>query len=53
MRVFIDTNFIVNLIVETDLTEKTKNILKEIANSDLVCSVNVVEETVYVYQKAT
>jgi len=51
MNVFIDTNFLINLIVETDFTEKAKNILEEIADFDLVCSVNVVEETVYVLRR--
>ncbi|WP_457590311.1 PIN domain-containing protein [Geoglobus sp.] len=51
MKVFLDTNFLVNLIVETDFTDKARKILKEIADFDLFCSVNVIEETVYILRR--
>ena len=36
MRIFFDTNFLVNLIIETEFTEKTKRIVEEYISKFLV-----------------
>jgi len=51
MRVFLDTNFLINLIVETEFSEIAKKLLERIVDLDLVTSVNVIEETIYVLRR--
>ncbi|AAB90152.1 MULTISPECIES: PIN domain-containing protein [Archaeoglobus] len=53
MRIFLDTNFIVNLIFETEFTETAKAILVKYADSDLITSISVIEETLFVLKRLT
>ncbi len=43
--IFFDTNFIVNLLVETEFTEKVKKIVMDFAEEDFFTSITVIEET--------
>ncbi|WP_456329560.1 hypothetical protein [Archaeoglobus sp.] len=45
MGIFFDTNFIVNLIVETDFTGKARAIVEKYIEEEFITSVTVVEET--------
>ena len=53
MKIFLDTNFIINLIVYTEHTEKAKEILSNILDSVFYTSINVVEEVMYITKKLT
>jgi len=52
MRIFFDTNFIVNLIVETDFSEKARKIVEKYADEDMITSISV-EETLFILKKLT
>ena len=51
MKIFFDTNFLVNLIVETEFTEKTKRIVGEYIDEEFLTSITVVEETLFVLKR--
>ncbi len=51
MKIFFDTNFLVNLIVETEFTEKTKRIVEEYIDEEFLTSITVVEETLFVLKR--
>jgi len=53
MKLFLDTNFVISLIVETEFTERARNIVEKHIEDDLVTSVTVVEETLYVLRRIT
>ncbi|MEM4279797.1 MAG: PIN domain-containing protein, partial [Archaeoglobaceae archaeon] len=53
MRIFFDTNFIVNLIVETDFSEKARKIVEKYADEDMITSISAVEETLFILKKLT
>ncbi|MEM0266440.1 MAG: PIN domain-containing protein [Archaeoglobaceae archaeon] len=53
MRIFFDTNFIVNLIVETDFSEKVRKIVEKYADEDIITSISAVEETLFILKKLT
>ncbi len=51
MKTFIDTNFLVSLLVESEHTERAKRVFEKIADNDLITSVNVIEETLYILRR--
>ncbi|MBO8179427.1 MAG: PIN domain-containing protein [Archaeoglobus sp.] len=53
MGIFFDTNFIVNLIVETDFTGKARAIVEKYIEEEFITSVTVVEETLFVLKRLT
>ncbi|MEM2086519.1 MAG: PIN domain-containing protein [Archaeoglobaceae archaeon] len=53
MRIFFDTNFIVNLLVETDFSENAWKIVEKYADEDMITSISVVEETLFILKKLT
>ncbi len=53
MKIFLDTNFIINLIIYTEHTEKTRKILSNVLDSSFYTSINVVEEVMYITKKLT
>ncbi len=53
MKLFLDPNFVISLIVETEFTERARNIVEKHIEDDLVTSVTVVEETLYVLRRIT
>jgi hypothetical protein len=53
MTIFLDTNFLISLIVDTEFTERAKQIVKKYIDEDLVVSVTVVEETLFILKKLT
>lgn len=53
MKIFLDTNFIVNLNLKTEFTEKAKAIIEAYIEEELITSVTVVEETLFVLKMIT
>jgi len=53
MEIFFDTNFLVNLIIETEFTEKAKRIVEEYIDEEFLTSISVVEETFFVLKRLT
>jgi len=54
MKIYIDTNFLISLIIETEFSEKAKRITEEIlVKEDLFTGINVVEESLFVLFKLT
>ncbi len=53
MKIFLDTNFIVNLILKTEFTEKAKAIIEAYTEEELITSITVVEETLFVLKMIT
>ena len=54
MRVYLDTNFIISLIVKTELSRRAIKISSSILeDADLFVGMNVIEETLYVLMRIT
>ncbi|MEM5829911.1 MAG: PIN domain-containing protein [Candidatus Aenigmatarchaeota archaeon] len=51
MKIFLDTNALISLIVETEFTEEMRKILEKYINEEFYTSINVIEETLYVLSK--
>jgi len=52
MKVYLDTNFIVSLIVKTEFSEKARKISETVLkDAELFVGMNTVEETTYVLMK--
>ncbi len=52
MKVYLDTNFIISLLVKTEFTEKAKKISQSLLrDAELFVGMNTVEETTYVLMR--
>ncbi|MBC7115395.1 MAG: PIN domain-containing protein [Archaeoglobi archaeon] len=51
MRIFFDMNFLISLIVETELSERSKKVIENYIDLDFVTSISVIEETAFILRK--
>ncbi|MDW7990452.1 MAG: PIN domain-containing protein [Archaeoglobaceae archaeon] len=51
MSLFLDSSFLISLIVETQFTEKAKKLLETHIDEDFYTSIKVIEETLYVLRR--
>ncbi|MCS7130854.1 MAG: PIN domain-containing protein [Archaeoglobaceae archaeon] len=51
MSLFLDSSFLISLIVETQFTEKAKKLLETHIDEDFYTSITVIEETLYVLRR--